>query len=162
LGIGITLQPGFINSALEPPEYLGQILGERAGGISPLRTMADLGIHVSGGSDAPVIHPDPVDGLFGACNHPYDPSQSLTVAEALRMFTHEVAWMSFDEKERGTLEPGKIADMVVVNRNPLEMKPEELRDLEVEQLYLSGKPYQPGMGVVEAVWRSLTAGKIRI
>jgi predicted amidohydrolase YtcJ len=123
--------------------------------------MVDLGIHVSGGSDAPVIHPDPIDGLYGACNHPYDSAQSLTVAEALRMFTYEVAWTSFDEKQRGTLEQGKIADMAVLNRNPLEVKPEDLRDLEVERLYLAGKPYTPGMGVVETVWRSLTAGKVR-
>jgi len=135
LGIGITLQPGFINSPLEP---------------------------VSGGSDAPVIAPDPIAGLFGACNHPYDPAQSLTIPEALRMFTSEVAWTGFDEKERGTLEKGKIADMVVLNRNPLETKPERLLELEVEQLYLSGRPYKPGMGLPGMLWSSLTAGKVRI
>jgi predicted amidohydrolase YtcJ len=162
LGIGITLQPGFINSPLEPPEYLQQILGNRARGSSPLRTMVDLGIHVSGGSDAPVIPPDPVAGLYGACNHPYDAAQSLTIPEALRMFTYEVAWTSFDERERGTLELGKIADMVVLNRNPLEMRPENLCDLGVEQLYLSGKPYKPGMGLLDMVWSSLTAGRVRI
>jgi predicted amidohydrolase YtcJ len=162
LGIGITLQPGFINSPLEPPEYLQQILGNRARGSSPLRTMVDLGIHVSGGSDAPVIPPDPVAGLYGACNHPYDAAQSLTIPEALRMFTYEVAWTSFDERERGTLELGKIADMVVLNRNPLEMRPENLCDLGVEQLYLYGKPYKPGMGLLDMVWSSLTAGRVRI
>jgi predicted amidohydrolase YtcJ len=160
--IGITLQPGFINSPLEPPEYLYKILGGRAKGNSPLRTMLDLGIHVSGGSDAPVISPDPIDGLYGACNHPYDPAQSLTIPEALRMFTFEVAWTSFDEQERGTLEQGKIADMVVLNRNPLQMKPEQLRELDVEQLYLSGKPYKPGMGFTGMVWNALMAGKVRI
>ena len=161
-GIGITLQPGFINSPIEPPEYLYKILGGRAKGSSPFRTMVDMGIHVSGGSDAPVIAPDPIAGLHGACNHPYDPAQSLTVAQALRMFTAEVAWMSFDDRERGTLEKGKIADMVVLNRNPLEMKPEHLNELSVEQLYLSGKPYRPGMGLPGMVWSSLTAGKVRI
>ena len=161
-GIGITLQPGFINSPLEPPEYLYKILGRRAKGSSPLRTMVDMGIHVSGGSDAPVIVPDPIAGLYGACNHPYDPAQSLAIPEALRMFTAEVAWTSFDEQERGTLEKGKIADMVVLNRNPLEMKPEHLSDLDVEQLYLSGRPYKPGMGLLGTVWSSLTAGKVRI
>ena len=162
LGIGITLQPGFINSPLEPPEYLYKILGKRAERNSPYRTMVDRGIHVSGGSDAPVIAPDPIAGLFGACNHPYDPAQSLTIPEALRMFTAEVAWTSFDEQERGTLEKGKISDMVVLNRNPLEMKPDQLRDLDVEQLYLSGEPYKSGMGLPGMLWNSLTAGKVRI
>jgi predicted amidohydrolase YtcJ len=162
LGISITLQPGFINSPLEPPEYLEKILGRRVRTSSPLRRMLDLGLHVSGGSDAPVIHPDPIDGLYGACNHPYDPAQSLTIPEALRMFTYEISWMSFDEEERGTLEQGKIADMVVLNRNPLSLKPGDLRDLKVEQLYLSGKTYKPGMGLIGTLWSSLTAGKVRI
>jgi len=117
---------------------------------------------VSGGSDAPVIAPDPIAGLFGACNHPYDPAQSLTIPEALRMFTSEVAWTSFDEQERGTLEKGKIADMVMLNRNPLEIKPERLLELEVQQLYLCGEPYKPGMGLPGMLWNSLTAGKVRI
>jgi hypothetical protein len=162
LGIGITVQPGFINSPVEPPEYLYRILGKRAKGSSPYRTMVDMGIHVSGGSDAPVIPPDPIDGLFGVCNHPFDPAQSLSIPEALRMFTAEVAWTGFDEQERGTLEKGKIADMVVLNRDPLEMKPEHLNELSVEQLYLSGKPYRPGMGLPGIIWSSLTAGKVRI
>ncbi len=162
LGIGITLQPGIPVSPLEPPEYLEQILGERVWKSSPYRAMVDLGIHVSGGSDAPVIPPDPIAGIYGACNNPYDPAQSLTIPEALRMFTYEVAWMSFDEQERGSLERGKIADMVVVNRNPLEMKPEELRDLNVEQLYLCGRPYKPGMGLLDMAWSSLTAGRVMI
>ncbi len=162
LGISITLQPGFLNSPLEPPEYLEQILGDRVRTSSPLRTMVDLGIHVSGGSDAPVTPPDPIAGLYGACNHPYDPAQSLTIPEALRMFTYEVAWTSFDEQERGTLEKGKIADMVVLNRNPLEMKPRDLGGLQVEQLYLRGKPYKAGMGLPDMLWSSLTAGRVRI
>jgi len=162
LGIGITLQPGIPVSPLEPPEYLQEILGDRVRGSSPFRTLVDLGIHVSGGSDAPVIHPDPIDGLYGACNHPYDPTQSLPIPEALRMFTYEVAWTSFDEKERGSLERGKIADTVVLNHNPLEMKPTDLRELEVEQLYLAGRPYRPGMGLAGMVWNALSAGKVRI
>jgi predicted amidohydrolase YtcJ len=162
LGIGITLQPGFLSSPLEPPSYLQQILGDRVRGSSPLRTMVDMGIHVSGGSDAPVTPPDPIAGIYGACNHPYDPAQSLSIPEALRMFTYEVAWTSFDERERGTLEQGKIADMAVLNANPLAMSPGKLRELAVERLYLSGRPYRPGMSLPGALWSSLSAGKVRI
>ncbi len=162
LGIGITLQPAILISPLEPPEYLEEILGDRVKPSSPIRTMVDLGIHVSGGSDAPVTPPDPISGVYGACNHPYDPNQSLTIPEALRMFTYEVAWTSFDEQERGTLEQGKIADMAVLNKNPLALDRENLRELVVEQLYLSGRPYKPGMGLLDTVWSFLTAGKVKI
>jgi predicted amidohydrolase YtcJ len=108
--------------------------------------MIDLGIHVSGGSDAPVTPPDPIEGLYAACNH-FNPDQSVTIAEALRMFTYEVAWTGFDEKERGSLETGKIADMVIMNKNPLEMAPQDLRDLHIETILLEGKPYKKGKGI---------------
>jgi predicted amidohydrolase YtcJ len=113
---------------------------------SPLRKMIDLGIHVSGGSDAPVTPPDPIEGLYAACNH-FNSDQSVTIAEALRMFTYEVAWTGFDEKERGSLETGKIADMVIMNKNPLEMAPQDLRDLHIETILLEGKPYKKGKGI---------------
>ena len=146
LGIGITLQPAFLISNLEPIEYLKDILGDRVMESSPLRKMIDMGIHVSGGSDAPVTTPDPIEGIFAACNH-FKPDQSITIAEALRMFTYEVARTGFDEKERGSLETGKIADMVILNRNPLEMDPHNLRELKIEKILLEGKPYKGGNGI---------------
>lgn len=156
--IGITLQPSFLGSPLEPLEYLEEILGDRALVGSPLRSLMDAGIHVSGGSDAPVTHPDPIEGIYFACNHPYDASQSLSIQEALNMFTKEVYRTSFDDKERGTLEPGKIADMVILNKNPLETDPKDLKNLEVEELFLSGKPYQPGMTIGNMLKNRLMAG----
>ena len=146
LGIGITLQPAFLISNLEPIEYLKNILGDRVMASSPLRKMIDMGIHVSGGSDAPVTPPDPIEGIFAACNH-FKPDQSVTIAEALRMFTYEVARTGFDEKERGSLETGKTADMVILNKNPLEMDPHNLRELRIEKILLEGKPYKGGRGI---------------
>jgi predicted amidohydrolase YtcJ len=162
LGIGITLQPGFLISPLEPIEYLEEILGERAKNSSPLRTIIDMGIHLSGGSDGPVTHPMPIEGIYGACNHPYDPNQSVTIQEALKMYTYEIAWMSFDENERGSLEQGKVADMVILNKNPLLLDPKDLMELKVETLYLSGEKYKKGMSVMSAIWNGLTSGKLKI
>jgi len=51
---------------------------------------------------------------------------------------YEVARSAFDEKERGSLEQGKIMDMVILNKNPLELAPPRLKELKIEQLYLSG------------------------
>ncbi|HEB33181.1 MAG TPA: amidohydrolase [Spirochaetes bacterium] len=162
LGIGITLQPGFMTATLEPPEYLEEILGNRIKQCSPLRKIIDSGIHMSGGSDAPVTPPDPVEGIYGACNHPYDPGQSLSIQEALKLFTYEVARGAFDEKERGSLEKGKIADMVILNKNPLGVAPENLRELKIEQLYLSGRIYKPGIGLPGMLWNGFTGRKIKI
>ena len=75
-----------------------------------------------------------------ACNHTIA-EQSLTIQEALRMCTYNGDWTTFDERERGSLETGKIADMVVLSENPYETPVEELGRLTVEQLLLAGKPY---------------------
>lgn len=162
LGIGITLQPSFLISPLEPLSYLEEILGSRVKKGSPIKSLIDAGIHVSGGSDAPVTYPDPIEGIFGACNHPYDPDQSVSIVDALKMYTYEVAWASFDETDRGSLEKGKIADMVILNQDPLSTAPEDLRSLKVEKLFLSGKEYQPGMGIPGMLWNGLIGRKEKI
>ena len=159
LGIGITLQPSFLVSPLEPTSYLKEILGDRVDGSSPLRSIIDAGVHMSGGSDGPVTHPDPIEGIYGACNHPYDPKQSVTIAEALKMYTYEIAWTSFDEKERGSLEVGKIADLVILNQNPLALQPKELRKLKVERLLLNGVPYKSGMSIGSMLWHAIRGRK---
>lgn len=162
LGIGITLQPGVLISPLEPVAYLNEILGSRVSGSSPLKSILNAGIHLSGGSDAPVTHPDPIEGIYGACNHPYDPDQSISIIDALKMYTYEVAWTTFDEKERGSLEKGKIADMVILNQDPLTLDPVDLRSLKVEKLFLSGKEYKPGMHLLGMLWNSFTGRREKI
>jgi len=162
LGIGITSQPGFLISPLEPVEYLDEILGERIYESSPFRSIIDAGIHLSGGSDAPVTHPDPIEGIYGACNHPYDPGQSVSILEALRMYTYEVAWTSFDEEERGTLEEGKVADLVILNQDPFALHSSDLLSLKVENLYLNGEEFQRGMSIPGMLWNSLAGRKIAI
>ena len=154
LGIQIPLQPAFLACSLEPAEFLRGILGERADRLSPLRKMTDMGIMLSGGSDAPCTLPDPIAGIHAACNH-YIPEQSLTITEALKMFTYNAAWAAFDEGERGSLEAGKAADMVILNRNPLDMKPDELLDLKVEQLLLKGEPYKKCGGLLSVLAKGL-------
>ena len=154
LGIHIALQPAFLQWDLEPLEYIESILGRRAFGISPLRTMADMGIELSGGSDAPCTVPNPIEGIWAACNH-YVPGQSLSIQEALNLYTLNAARGTFDERERGSLETGKLANMVILNRDPLSMPTTDLRSLNVERLLLEGKPYVAGQGRVDLLFRGL-------
>lgn len=141
LGIHIPLQPGFLEWELEPLEYITEILGDRAMMISPLKTMADMGIHISGGSDAPCTLPDAIAGMHAACNH-YVPEQSLSVRQALRLFTIEGYRTTFDDVSRGSLEPGKFADMVVLDRNPLDTPPSEVGNIKVRKVILNGREYE--------------------
>lgn len=161
LGIAIALQPAFLHWELEPLPYLESILGDRAYAISPLRKMADMGIMMSGGSDAPCTLPDPISGIYAACNH-YVPEQSLTVQEAIDLFTLNGAWTTFDEKERGTLEEGKMADFVLLNKNPLSLNPENLLELRVDHLYLAGKAYQGGQGIPSLLWEGLVRRRRKV
>ena len=137
--IGLAIQSAFIDWPQEPNDYLERILGERAKKLNPFKTYFDNGIVMSVGSDGPCTDPDPINWIYKICNNG---EESLPVEEALRMCTYNGYHQTFDEKERGSLEVGKIADMVILSENPYEMKTEELCDLKVEKLILGGEDYK--------------------
>ena len=66
--------------------------------------------------------------------------------KALRLCTYNGYYTTFDERERGSLEAGKIADMVLLDRNPYDIPKEELASVKVKQLYLRGQEYKKGNG----------------
>jgi predicted amidohydrolase YtcJ len=63
------------------------------------------------------------------------------VLDALRMHTSACAKLSFDENTRGTLTAGKLADFVVLDKNPLQIPARTLNNIEIEALYLKGEKY---------------------
>lgn len=154
--IHLAVQSAFINWLQEPDEYLEQILGTaRSQCLNPLRRMQDMGLVLSAGSDASCTDPDPIQWIYKACNHNV-PEQSLTVYEALRMCTYNGYCQSFDEKERGSLEIGKAADMVVLSESPYALPVDQLDRLKVEQLLLAGQPYQKlNGGTVKHILRGM-------
>jgi len=158
-GIQMPLQTSFIDWPQEPDSYLQALLGpERAGRLNPLRTFWDKGIVVSAGSDAPCTDPDPIMWMDKAVNNPNE-RERLTRKEALRMCTYNGAWTTFDEIDRGSLEPGKVADMAMLSANPYEVSARELGSIKVERLILGGETYRPqSKNVAAAVIRGLTSG----
>ncbi len=154
--IQMPMQSAFINWKQEPDEYLVTILGEdRAARLNPLKTLHEKGILISFGSDAPCTSPDPVVWMDRAVNNG---KESVSIQEALRMCTYNGCFTTFDEKERGSLEPGKIADMVILSADPYGLAPEEIRTLKVENLLLAGKPYEScRRGVIGAVLSGLVS-----
>ena len=140
--IQMPVQSAFIGWKQEPDSYLEELLGtERASRLNPIKTFADNGIVVSFGSDAPCTDPDPIQWIHRAVNHS-NLEERITVQQALRMATYNGAYTTFDEKERGSLEVGKIADMVILSDNPYTVDSSKLADIKVEELILSGKPYE--------------------
>ncbi len=140
--IQLPMQIAFDNWRQEPPEYTERLLGsERNAALNPVRTFMERGCVVSFGSDAPCTSPDPIVWLYKAVNHS-NPDQRVSVRDALRMATYNGYWATFDEQERGSLEMGKIADMVVLSANPYETPADRLGELRVEQTILGGEIYR--------------------
>ena len=141
--IQLPMQIAFDNWKQEPPEYTESILGkERNERLNPVKTFTDAGCIVSFGSDAPCTSPDPIVWLHKAVNHS-NHDEAVTVQQALRMCTYNGYYTTFDDKERGFLETGKIADMVILSDNPYTMDVDKLNTLKVEKLLLGGKEYKP-------------------
>ena len=141
--IQIPMQIAFDDWRQEPPAYTEMLLGrERNVRLNPIRSFMENDCVVSFGSDAPCTEPDPIMWLAKAVNHT-NPAQAVSIRDALRMATYNGYYASFDEKERGSLEQGKIADMVILSANPYTVEKDRLIDLKVEKLILSGKDYKP-------------------
>ncbi len=140
--IQMPVQTSFINWPQEPDEYLEKILGpERNSRLNPIGDFVKNGIVVSAGSDAPCTDPDPMLWIYNAVNHPIE-GQSISVYEALRMCTYNGYYTTFDEKERGSLEVGKIADMAVLSQSPYDVDKKDIRSIKIEKLYLGGEEYK--------------------
>lgn len=156
-GIQLPMQIAFDNWKQEPATYTEELLGkERNRALNPVKTFMDKGCVVSFGSDGPCTDPDPVVWLDKAVNHS-NPEQAITIQQALRASTYNGYWTTFDEKERGSLETGKIADMVILSENPYTMEKERLGELKAEQLILSGKEYEKqNQGFVNVIMKGLS------
>lgn len=155
LNLIMAVQPEFLDWKQEPGDYLERILGkERLMKMMPLRSMADAGLVITSGSDAPCTLPNPIVSLYNACNH-FVPEESLSVEEALKMLTANAAYSSFEEDRRGMLKPGLIADMAVLSKNVLETAPRDLMSVKVERTYLAGKPARRVKGAADLVFTAL-------
>ncbi len=150
------MQSAFINWKQEPDEYLTSILGaDRCKRLNPIRTLKENEILISLGSDAPCTSPDPIIWIDRAVNNE-NAEEAVSVQDAVRMCTYNGYYTAFDEKERGSLEVGKIADMVLLSVNPYTVPKDKIKEIKVEQLYLSGKPYQSSKGsILKSVLRGL-------
>lgn len=122
--------------------YMPESYYPRAYGV---RAMLDAGLTVALSTDAPVVPDDnPLLGLKAAIDrldHAGDPlgaAQAVTPYEALYAYTMGGAILSGDEANRGSITPGKWADLVVLSGDPLTTPPEQLLDLVVEQTYVGG------------------------
>jgi predicted amidohydrolase YtcJ len=142
LGVVVVPQPVAISRA----SWLGILAEGEAERLWPLRAYLDAGVRLAGSSDAP-LHPyAPLRGIWSAVTRQNEatgeihaPDQRLSRLEALHLFTTGGAYATFDEDRKGTLEPGKLADLVVLADDPLTCPEADLKDLPVLLTVVDGR-----------------------
>jgi predicted amidohydrolase YtcJ len=103
------------------------------------RSLWEAGAVVANGSDAPIEDLDPLAGIRAGVLRDWHPEQRLTVEQALEATTVTPAWLAGEERRRGKLLPGFLADLVVLDRDPVACPAEELADVEVVATMLGGR-----------------------
>jgi hypothetical protein len=127
---------------------------ERLAGAYAWRSLLEAGVgHLPLGSDFPVESANPFWGLYAAVTRQdaegfpeggWNSAERLSLGEALRGFTIDAAWAGFQEADLGSLSPGKYADFVILDRDPMTVAPRELRDTRVLQTWVGGRRAWPG------------------
>jgi predicted amidohydrolase YtcJ len=117
---------------------------EQVDGAYAFRSLLESGALVANGSDAPVEELDPLAGIRAGVLRTIDaraawhPEQCLTVEQAITATCVSPAWLSRDERRRGKLVPGYLADLVVLSRDPLDCPPDELDSVDVVATMVGG------------------------
>lgn len=143
LGIVPVAQPIFLYEFGDG--YLRNYGPVRGNRMFPCGSFIRAGVPVVGSSDCPVTFSNPLLNMHLAVNRTTQsgqrigPNERITVAQALRMFTYSGAWVSFDEHKRGSLEPGKLADLAVLSAPLFNVPDREIRDVVVDMTYIDGE-----------------------
>jgi hypothetical protein len=142
LGVACSVQ---FSHAPSDRDLAERFWGDRLEGTYAFRSLVESGAVVANGSDAPVEELDPLAGIAAGVLRTIDerpawrPEETLTVEQALHASTVAPAWLAGDERRRGTLLPGRLADLVVLDRDPLACPPDELPEIAVVATMVGGR-----------------------
>jgi predicted amidohydrolase YtcJ len=142
LGIACSVQ---FSHAPSDRDLADRLWSDRLAGTYAFRSLLESGALVANGSDAPVEELDPLAGIAAGVLRSIDdrptwrPEEALTVEQALHATCVAPTFLSGDERRRGRLLPGMLADLVVLDRDPLAVEPEELRDVQVVATMVGGR-----------------------
>lgn len=144
LGMGCSTQP-ILKWVFS--DVIDQMIGiPRSEWQFPVRSLLDAGVPVSFSSDTPVAEPDWLQGIEAAVLRQSKasgivrgPAQRISVPEAIRAYTMGGAWQDHMEKRKGSLEPGKLADFCILDRDILSVDAEEIHTLQNVATVVGGK-----------------------
>ena len=153
-GCLVVTQPGFI--FWNGDNYLERVNAYMLPDLYPVGALAKSGIPVAFGSDAPVIDANPWPAIYSAVtrrtsNGTFLPpngfrGQTITVAEALRMYTSSGANSEGSGQRKGTIQPGMLADMVLLDTDPFSAEPEQLKEIRAVLTVVGGQVVWEGGG----------------
>ena len=146
LGVIPSMQP---YHAIDDGRWADKVIGaERSRTTYAFRSLIDSGARIAFGSDWFVAPPSPMEGIYAAVTRRtiddrnpdgWVPEQKITVEEALRAYTIDAAYASFDESSKGSIERGKLADLVLMDRDITKVAPESIRDAMVLATIVGGR-----------------------
>jgi predicted amidohydrolase YtcJ len=143
LGICVVTQPSFIYFSGD--RYLKTVALRLQKYLYPAGTLKRKGIVTAGSSDFPVVDPNPMTGIFAAITRNTESGQILSQKEciepedAIGMFTFDAAKAMLEENVRGSLTPGKQADIVVLSDDPTDVPPHKIKSIKVEKTIIGGE-----------------------
>lgn len=145
LGVIPSMQP---YHAIDDGRWATAVIGpERSRGTYAFRWLLDGRARLAFGSDWFVAPPTPLEGIYAAVTRRtlddrnpdgWVPEQKITVQEALRAYTSGAAYASFEEGLKGTLEPGRLADIAIIDRDIRRVAPEAIRDARIVMTIVGG------------------------
>jgi predicted amidohydrolase YtcJ len=156
LGVIASMQPYHV---IDDGRWAEQFIGKRIATTYAFRSLLDNKARLAFGSDWFVAPATPLEGIYAAVTRRtlddknpdgWVPAQKITVEEALRAYTVGGAYASFDESRKGTLSAGKLADLVIVDRDLFKLPPEEIRNAKVLTTVVGGKVVSGGWPIAAA------------
>jgi predicted amidohydrolase YtcJ len=142
--IGVTASVQF-SHATSDRDIADRFWAGKTDGAYAYRSLLDAGAVLANGSDAPIEELEPWAGICAGVlrtideRDPWHPEQRVTLEEALQATIVAPAWLAGDERRRGRLVPGFLADLVVLDRDPFELEPEDLPEVRVVATMLGGR-----------------------
>ncbi|MEQ9426620.1 MAG: amidohydrolase family protein [Cyclobacteriaceae bacterium] len=146
LGVIASMQP---YHAIDDGRWADRIIGQkRIKTTYAFRSLLDAGAAVAFGSDAPVAPPTPLEGIYAAVTRQtldganpdgWVPAQKISVEEALYAYTVAGAYATFDEDKKGSIEVGKLADMVIIDTDITAISPDKIKEAKVLRTFVGGR-----------------------
>lgn len=148
LGLIVTTHPSF--AYYSGDRYLATVPTDIIPYLYPVRSLVESGLVIAGASDSPVAPASPLMGIYGgvtrqtSSGQKFSTEQAVDARKVLSLYTIHAAYAAHEEQSRGSITPGKLADMILLSNDPTTSPAEEIKNIKVEMTVIDG----------EVVWES--------